>query len=440
MLYTEADLDGREGVRKLYVPLTIASATAAVMAPKAGKGLQEVNDPDDDRDDEIVDAELVSDLEVAETRAKTIIAVIPARNEETTIVACITSLLEQERPLDGIVVVVNNSTDRTEKLAVEAFEGDPRVQILVMKKNADKKVGALRCGWQAITQTLAAKGMELDYLMGVDGDTVVSADSVGALEGEMNANSKLGGLSAKYTFDPKLGRTSGERLLIRMQRLEFASSGLDTIYRNRFTYVLGGQATLFRVKAMMAVAERQNLHSPWDPDDEVEDMGLTWNMKELGWETKVSATARAYAGPMFDIRSLYSQRRKWDFGTLKLLFRTKPWVASQVWALQVRNMLDVTVRVGFAFLLTISLVLRIYTWSWWWVIPPAVAMMLNWKIARKVPNRTFLDTFLAVILLPVEMYLVFRLVIWSVSLFRVITGSRKDLWMSQYQSEERTGR
>ena len=440
MLYTEVIPNREDEARRLFVPIAISSATAAVMAPKPSEDVEEAPNDVPATEYDVADAELVSNVEVVPFETKTIVAVIPARNEETTIVACIASLLDQERPPDGVVVVINNSTDRTEKVAVEAFRGDPRVQILVMENNPDKKVGALRCGWQAITRTLAAKGLELDYLLGVDGDTVLSPDSLGALEAEMNANSKLGGLSAKYTFDPKLGRTRTERLLIRMQRLEFASSGLDTIYRNRFTYVLGGQATLFRVKAMMAVAERQNLHSPWDPDDEVEDMGLTWNMKELGWETKVSATARAYAGPMFDLRSLYSQRRKWDFGTLKLLFRTKPWVAGQVWALQVRNILDVTVRVMFALLLTVSLVLHIYSWSWWWLVPPGVAILLNWKIARKVPNRSLLDTFLAVILLPVEIYLVFRLVIWTVSLFKVVTGSRKDLWMNQYQSEERNGR
>jgi cellulose synthase/poly-beta-1,6-N-acetylglucosamine synthase-like glycosyltransferase len=198
----------------------------------------------------------------------------------------------------------------------------------------------------------------------------------------MEKDSKLGGLSARYTFDPKLGRTRSERFLIRLQRLEFASSGMDTMYRKRNTYVLGGQATLFRASAMEDVEGAEKLHSPWDPDDEVEDMGLTWHMKERGWLTKVSASARAYAGPMFTWNSLYHQRRKWDGGTLRLLFKTRPSVSAQVWGLQLRNFLDVTMRVGFAILLAASLVLHIYQWNWLWLIPPVVAILCDPAASR----------------------------------------------------------
>jgi hypothetical protein len=112
-------------------------------------------------------------------------------------------------------------------------------------------------------------------------------------------------------------------------------------------------------------------------------------------------------------------------------------VSAQVWGLQLRNFLDVTMRVGFAILLAASLVLHIYQWNWLWLIPPVVAILLNWKIARKVPNRSLLDTFMAVILLPVEFYLMFRLFVWSMSLVKTITGSRKDLWEKQYTAERK---
>jgi biofilm PGA synthesis N-glycosyltransferase PgaC len=363
-------------------------------------------------------------------RTTSVVAIVPAHNEQDTIVATVRGLLAQTWRIDKIVVVADNCTDNTERVLLKTF-GD-EVTIIKTVDNTDRKVGALRQGWEA------SNAMAFDFVLGVDADTVLTEDSVEMLQAEMARNPRLGGVSARYTFDPSLGRTSSERLLIRLQRLEFASSGLDTMYHKRHTYVLGGQATLFRVKAMQEVVDGENLYSPWNPEDQVEDMGLTWNLKELGWEVKVSATARAFAGPMLSVRSLYAQRRKWDGGTLRLLFKTKPWIAMQVWGLQVRNLLDVTVRAMFVILLTASLTLGIYRWSNWWLIPPAVAILLNYKVARKVPGRSFLDTVLAVLLMPVEIYLIFRLVIWSVSLIKTIFGSRKDGWSAQYAAERKT--
>ena len=63
----------------------------------------------------------------------------------------------------------------------------------------------------------------------------------------MAANLKAGGIMARYTFDPDLGQSRFARLLIRLQRMEFSSWTLDILHRKRNTYVLGGQATLFRV-------------------------------------------------------------------------------------------------------------------------------------------------------------------------------------------------
>jgi poly-beta-1,6-N-acetyl-D-glucosamine synthase len=61
------------------------------------------------------------------------------------------------------------------------------------------------------------------------------------------------------------------RLLIRMQRLEFSSWTADALRRNRKTYVLGGQATLFNAAALRAVAERNHTREPWDTSTLVGD-------------------------------------------------------------------------------------------------------------------------------------------------------------------------
>ena len=115
-----------------------------------------------------------------------------------------------------------------------------------------------------------------DYLLGVDADTVLSPDSLEGLERELEANPKVGGVMARYTFDASLGATRFARGLIRLQRMEFAAWTLDMLHRKRNTYVLGGQATLFRVRALQEVVDGEKRLSPWDPEAQVEDMELTW--------------------------------------------------------------------------------------------------------------------------------------------------------------------
>jgi len=103
--------------------------------------------------------------------------------------------------------------------------------------NTERKFGALNQAWLRWQAGY-------DYIAGVDADTVLAPDCLQRLEEEMAATPRAGGVMARYTFDQKLGASAMARLLIRMQRLEFASWTADALRRNRKTYVLGGQATL----------------------------------------------------------------------------------------------------------------------------------------------------------------------------------------------------
>src|SRR4051812_32206398 len=248
------------------------------------------------------------------TRVAKIVAVIPAHNEEATIARTVQALLDQTRRPDRVIVVADNCSDRTVEIA-RGF--GRRVTVVETVGNKDRKVGALTAAWQEYV----AYGY--DYFLGVDADTVLAPESLADLETELERNPKVGGVMARYTFDLAEGRTRFSRLLVRMQRMEFSSWTLDILRRNRNTYVLGGQATLFRVEALHQVVDEERRLSPWDPEAQVEDMELTWALNGRNWATKVSETARAYAGPMVTPKSLWAQRRKWDEGMIRLLLGTK---------------------------------------------------------------------------------------------------------------------
>lgn len=361
------------------------------------------------------------------TRRRTakMLVIVPAHNEEHSIGRTLAALLTQTRAPDRIVVVADNCTDNTERVA-RRYRG---VTVMRTVDNKHRKVGALTQGWQEY-----ANGYDL--VAGVDADTVVAPDALAILEAEMEDNPNAGGVMARYTFEEKLATTFWARSLVRLQRIEFASWTMDMLRRNRRTYVLGGQATLFRATALEEVARTQRRHGPWDPSAQVEDMELTWRLNAARWDTLISSTARAYAGPMLTTKALWAQRRKWDEGMIRLLLSQgingATWYP---WRQQFKMLLDLMTRMLFIGLLVSSISLGRYHWSWIWAFPPVVAMLLNFKVVRRVPHRRPIDVFYAVTLVPVELYLWFRLAVSTVSWLTVIAGIRRDGWARQYRAE-----
>jgi cellulose synthase/poly-beta-1,6-N-acetylglucosamine synthase-like glycosyltransferase len=365
--------------------------------------------------------------QLPKSKTAKIVVVVPAHNEEATIGRTVEALLAQTRRPDRIVVMADNCSDRTVEIASSFGR---HVTVVETVANKDRKVGALTQAWQQYV----AEGY--DYMLGVDADTVLSPNSLADLEQELEENPKVGGVMARYTFDPAMGASKWARLLIRMQRMEFSSWTLDMLHRKRNTYVLGGQATLFRVTALQEVVEGERRFSPWDKEAQVEDMELTWALAARNWETKVSQTARAYAGPMFTVKSLWAQRRKWDEGMARLLLGSKLGAATiYPWRMQFKMLVNGVTRTLFLVLLGSSVAVGAFAWNWIWIAPPILAALLNFKHARKIPGHTRLDLFLATTLVAVELYLVFRLFVWTTSWATVIAGIRRDGWARQYKAE-----
>lgn len=205
------------------------------------------------------------------------------------------------------------------------------------------------------------------------------------------------------------------------------------------TYVLGGQATLFRPEALQEVIDKNKLDGPWQNDSDVEDMLLTWQLQKLNWKTLISPKARCFVDSMRNYHSFRQQRNKWQAGTVDLLTNkqlnvhtTHKW---RLWRSQIKFLLDLIVRVLFVLLLAVSIATDQFYWSWIWITPIILASILNTILAIKTPMHRPIDVILAALLISPEIYLWVNLITFCQVWLDKLSAHKKDGWANQYKAE-----
>ncbi len=395
----------------------------------------------------------LADIDALPTYRPMIGAVIPAYNEAESIEAVLRSLLNQTRLPDQIHVIVNNTKDDTFELAAK-FAGPhkgrkirkglkrQRTEVFVhdIGENPDKKVGALNYGFKLIP--------DADYLLGVDGDTTLAIDAVEKLEAEIVSDTRIGGISAIYSIDDTQTKGLMAKLLIAGQRTQFAAFNMQNMLRGRNMAVLGGQCSIFSMRALRAVMAENHQQTPWVNDSEVEDSLLSLQIKSAGYLTKISAQARADVGGMTTVRSLDGQQVKWNYGAIDLMWpgqrgdtKGQPFHPNLRlrWAENFGMATNIFTRVAFVMLLAASLSIHAFVFSPIWLIPPAVAILLNVRIAFSMKSRTWRDVLFAAIGLPAEIYMWLRAGHFIRAWVKFLSKVKVDNWAEQAKAERGSG-
>ena len=404
-----------------------------------------------------------------------IVAFIPAHNEEKSIRDCLEGLAEQSLPsgveLD-VIVIADNCTDQTEQKALEAGqELGLTLMVLKTKNNKQRKVGALNAAWKTIygdvldiynKDLTPYQNMYKDSvkaILGMDADSRLAPNSLLQLwEGLMSARN-IGGVMAKCTMrmqkkksllskdDPHYEEKlrSGEyggpiaRWWTHQQKQDMASWLLNLQYHGGSTYVLGGQATLFRPEALQDIVDENKLDGPWQNDSDVEDMLLTWQLQKSKWKTLISPTARCFVDAMRTYHTYRQQRVKWRSGTVELLtnneldIRTR--YKGKLWRSQIKTGMDLLVRVLFISLLTLAIATDQFYWNWIWITPIVLASILNIILAIKTPMHRPIDVILAGLLISPEIYLWVNLITYVQVWLEKLSPNKKDGWANQYAAE-----
>ncbi|WP_242682166.1 glycosyltransferase family 2 protein [Herbiconiux sp. SYSU D00978] len=267
------------------------------------------------------DAELTAWLaEVADgsartrDRAATIVALLPAHNEEDGIADAIRGLRNQTRPPDRIVVVADNCTDGT--IAISLAEG---AEIVETKGNRHKKAGALNQALEALLPTLA----DDDVVLVQDADSALDEGFLECAEGYLH-DRRFGAIGGTFRGG------EGAGFLGHLQRNEYARYGRDVRRLRGKCLVVTGTAATFRVKTLREIGSARvagklppgdRRAGVYDTSVLTEDNELTFAIRHLGYEVLSPAGCTLVTEVMETWSDLWKQRLRWKRGAVENCFQ-----------------------------------------------------------------------------------------------------------------------
>lgn len=248
------------------------------------------------------------------------VVLVPARNEEEGLLNGLQSIARQTQKPGLIVVIVNNSTDRTEQIAWDfaASEEAPLTHVLVIPDNPHKKAGALNAGIRHIQQ-LTNKRLDgaSRHLMVMDADTELHPSFMMRAARVLANEPRLGGVSAACRGRHIPATSAWQRFLFGMQRIEYGRYAYTRIRRN--VHTMSGAGSFYRAAALQDIIDWRG-QVFWEHERNlVEDYETTLALKESGWRVTANQWCTAYTDLMPTLRALISQRQRWTRGAIDVL-------------------------------------------------------------------------------------------------------------------------
>ncbi|MFE3109239.1 glycosyltransferase family 2 protein [Kitasatospora indigofera] len=250
---------------------------------------------------------------------------VPARNEEVGVLTSLESLAAQSRRPDLIVVVVNNSTDRTREFAQEFADRKdaPPTVVLNLDNNPHKKAGALNYGLNWVREAFGGRLTgAVGHVLVMDADTELHPRFLERARNVISSDPQLGGVSAACFGRTGLWRNPWQRYLLGMQIIEYGSAA-SARYR-RDVHTMSGAGSFYRAEALQSLIDWRGEVFWEDHRNLVEDYETTLALKESGWKVTANETVIAYTDLMPTLRELIQQRERWSRGTVDTL-RARGW-------------------------------------------------------------------------------------------------------------------
>lgn len=400
---------------------------------------------------------------------KRIVAILPAHNEEMSIADTLDSLVNLNVP-DGLELDVFIANDRSTDMTlnvIEQYADDLNLYVVDIKKNNERKVGALNTVYKLFFGDMSETAYDLGKFhqqaidnivgfLGIDADVYLDENALTTLYDEMNSNYRIGGVSANYSClvpeskkrilknDPNAEKNLSKghgmfaRFVTMLQSKDFAAWTIRQKIDGYKAEINGGQCTLFRPAALKEVFDSFKLNGVYSNDTDTEDLRLSQDLRKLNWETKISRNARVWVDSMKNYKSLLNQRKKWTAGKIQFMLSSNSHEAMKMWFQEFLLLINLIIRVMLVTLIPASIALGMFKWNWLWIMPLVISGVLNFIITLKTPLHRFIDLVLSFLGISSEIWLWFEIRVHIAVWLDKFRMEKKDGWALQEQAERGT--
>jgi cellulose synthase/poly-beta-1,6-N-acetylglucosamine synthase-like glycosyltransferase len=229
----------------------------------------------------------------------TVAVLIPARDEEHVIEACLDSVLASDHPAErlDVLVIDDGSIDTTAEVVSEYAATEPCIRLLVRPSASPRgKAAALN-----------------------DGLRTANADFVCVLDADHQVSRNFFQTALIAFTDPRvacvqavqIGRNWAQNWLTRLSALDFVSwqyCFLNSKSRAGLASVSFGSGCLFRTHALESIGG-------FDNDLATEDVDVSFRLYEAGYRVVFESGTYVTDELVSDVRSFVKQRYRWALGT-----------------------------------------------------------------------------------------------------------------------------
>lgn len=314
-----------------------------------------------------------------------ITVIAPAHNEERSIAETIEALRKQSVPVDKIIVVNDNSTDRTADIATEMG-----AEVFTTVENTDKKAGALN---QALNHYLPEMD-DTDYVIIQDADTELGRGYVRSALRKFEGRDDIGAVGGSFFIR---GEDNFWHVVVGNEYRRYVREIARR--RDQRANVLTGAGSMFRVGVLREVAHaRTDGVLPGDggrvykQDALTEDNELSLAIKTLGYRISSPKRCAIYTdspGHWSGPGGLKDQRVRWRRGAMEdlraygLTSVTWPYIGKMLWSLFV-TLLSIA-YVGLV--VGVIVIGGVLVPNWFWLSVFFIYILDRWWTVRDRPLK-----------------------------------------------------
>ena len=256
---------------------------------------------------------------------------IPAYNEENTIVESITHAINQEYPCLEIIVVNDGSKDNTLELLIDAFDLSENYNIIIDEVIPTQQVTKIftsnvidnliivdkKNGGKADALNCAINASSADYILCLDADTILTKNTIQYLINPFLMNKKVVATSGSVRIISEKKYSVFDDL----QKIEFVNS--ISLFRTGWNFInsnliISGALGLFKRDVMITVGGYHNLAIGEDMEIIIRlHQNLIYNKEKYVILQLAYPTCFTNAVPGY--RAMTNQRKRWQKGLLSSL-------------------------------------------------------------------------------------------------------------------------